>query len=182
VASVRRGIDAQRVGYSPNVDFVLFTPFTPYIPRRPLQSDTERLAYQGTVFGTLTIMQIPSRDWETRMSIEATAVIKKETEVDLKKPEDKVHRTSLSVLNRGGKEYGLPRYFTEFRDIAVLLKREAGVRHEQLHERFAAYEKDSMRWGSVGENDGREEGCVNVRARCRVSFYSIVQPHCLFHR
>jgi hypothetical protein len=40
-----------------------------------------------------------------------------------------------------GKEYGLPRYFGEFRDVAVLLKREAGVTHEQLHERFAAYER-----------------------------------------
>ena len=45
------------------------------------------------------------------------------------------------MLNEDGKEYGLPRYFGEFRDVAVLLKREAGVTHEQLHERFAAYER-----------------------------------------
>lgn len=80
------------------------------------------------------------KDWKAHM-ITATAVVKKETNVDPKKPEDKVHYASLSVLNEDGKEYGLPRYFGEFRDVAVLLKREAGVTHEQLHERFAAYER-----------------------------------------
>ena len=81
------------------------------------------------------------KDWKARMSITATAVVKKETKVDPKKPQDKVHYASLSVLNEDGKEYGLPRYLGEFRDVAVLLKREAGVTHEQLHERFAAYER-----------------------------------------
>jgi hypothetical protein len=74
------------------------------------------------------------------MSIQATAVVKKETKVDPKKPEDKVHYASLCVLNEDGKEYGLPRHLGEFREVAVLLKR-AGVTHEQLHERFAAYER-----------------------------------------
>jgi hypothetical protein len=46
---------------------------------------------------------------------------------------------SLPVLNEDGKQYGLPRYLSEFREVAVLLKREAGVTHEQLHERFASY-------------------------------------------
>ena len=80
-------------------------------------------------------------DWEARTSIQATAVVKKETKVDPKKPQDKVHYASLSVLNEDGKEYGLPRHLGEFREVAVLLKREAGVTHEQLHERFAAYER-----------------------------------------
>jgi hypothetical protein len=75
------------------------------------------------------------------MSIQATAVVKKETKVDPKKPEDKVHYASLCVLNEDGKEYGLRRHLGEFREVAVLLKREAGVTHEQLHERFAAYER-----------------------------------------
>ena len=60
---------------------------------------------------------------------------------DPKKPNDKAYYASLSVLNEDGKEYGLPRYLGEFRDVAVLLKREAGVTHEQLHERFAAYKR-----------------------------------------
>jgi hypothetical protein len=42
------------------------------------------------------------------------------------------------VLNEDGKDYGVPRHLGEFREVAVLLKREAGVTHEQLHERFAA--------------------------------------------
>jgi len=81
------------------------------------------------------------KDWKAHMSITATAVVKKETKIDPKKPQDKVHYASLSVLNEDGKGYGLPRYLGEFRDVAVLLKREAGVTHEQLHERFAAYER-----------------------------------------
>jgi hypothetical protein len=74
------------------------------------------------------------------MSIKATAVIKKETKVDPKKPNEKAYYASLSILNEDGKEYGFPRYLSEFREVAVLL-REAGVTHEQLHERFAAYER-----------------------------------------
>ncbi len=68
---------------------------------------------------------------KAHMSIKATAVVKKETKVDPKKPEDKAYYASLSVLNGDGKEYGLPRHLGEFREVAVLLKREAGVTHEQ---------------------------------------------------
>src|SRR5258708_18132154 len=75
------------------------------------------------------------------MSIKAPAVVKKETKVDPKKPNEKAYYASLCVLNEDGKEYGLPRHLGVFRDVAVLLKREAGVTHEQLHERFAAYER-----------------------------------------
>jgi hypothetical protein len=75
------------------------------------------------------------------MSIQATAVVKKETKVDPKKPEEKVQYATLSVLNEDGKEYGIPRHLGDFREVVVLLRREAGVTHEQLHERFAAYER-----------------------------------------
>jgi hypothetical protein len=75
------------------------------------------------------------------MSINATAVVKKETKVDPKKPNEKAYYASLSLLNADGKEYGPPRYLSEFREVAVLLKREAGVTHEQLHERHASYER-----------------------------------------
>ena len=75
------------------------------------------------------------------MSINATAVVKKENKIDPRHPTDKAFYASLSLLNEDGKKYGLPRYFSEFREVAVLLKREAGVTHEQLHERHAAYER-----------------------------------------
>ena len=75
------------------------------------------------------------------MSIKATAVVKKETKVDPKKPNDNAYYASLSLLNADGKEYGPPRHLGEFGEVAVLLTREAGVTHEQLHERFAAYER-----------------------------------------
>jgi hypothetical protein len=82
-----------------------------------------------------------SKEGRAPMSIKATAVVKKETKVDPEKPNDKAYYAFLSVLNEDGKEYGLPRHLGEFREVAVLLKREAGVSHEQLHERFAAYER-----------------------------------------
>ena len=44
--------------------------------------------------------------------------------------------------------------FSEFREVAVLLKREAGVTHEQLHERFAAYERgEEIRFPLTLESD-----------------------------
>ena len=89
--------------------------------------------------GWLLVVEL--QDWKAHMSINATAVVKKETKVDPKKPNDKAYYASLSLLNEDGKEYGLPRHLGEFRDVAVLLKREAGVTHEQLHERHAAYER-----------------------------------------
>ena len=75
------------------------------------------------------------------MPIEAIALVKKETKIDPTRPNDKVFYASLSLLNADGKEYGRPRYLSDFREVAVLLRREAGVTHEQLHERFAAYER-----------------------------------------
>jgi hypothetical protein len=75
------------------------------------------------------------------VSVTATAVIKKETKVDPKKPNDKAYHAVLSVLKEDGKQYGLPRYLADFREVAVLLRREAGVTHEQLHEHFASYER-----------------------------------------
>ena len=75
------------------------------------------------------------------MSVQATAVVKKETRVDPKNPDDKAYCAVLRVLSQDGKECGLPRYLSGFREVAVLLTREAGVTHEQLHERFAYYER-----------------------------------------
>ena len=75
------------------------------------------------------------------MSIKATAIVKKETKVDPKKPNDQAYYASLSLLNENGKPYGPPRYLSEFREVAVLLTREAGVTHEQLHERHAAFQR-----------------------------------------
>ena len=75
------------------------------------------------------------------MSIKATALVKKETKVDPKKPNDKAYYASLSLLNADSKEYGPPRHLDDFREVVVLLRREGGVTHEQLHERFAAYER-----------------------------------------
>jgi hypothetical protein len=83
----------------------------------------------------------PFKDWEAHLSIKATAVVKKETKVDPKKPNDMAYYASLSVLKENGKPYGPPRYLSEFREVAVLLTREARVTHGQLHERHAAFER-----------------------------------------
>jgi cytosine/adenosine deaminase-related metal-dependent hydrolase len=92
------------------------------------------------------------------MAIEVTALIRKETKVDPRKPNDKGYYASLSLLNAEGKEYGPPRFLSEFREVAVLLRREAGVTHgrlhEQLHERHASYERgEEVRICLVLEND-----------------------------
>ena len=52
------------------------------------------------------------KEGKASMSIKATAVVKKETKVDPEKPNDKAYYASLSVLNKDGKEYGLPRYLS----------------------------------------------------------------------
>jgi len=102
--------------------------------------------------GWLLVVEL--QDWKAHMSINATAVVKKETKVDPKKSNDKAFYASLSVLNEDGEEYGLPRYLSEFREVAVLLRREAGVTHEQLHERFAAYERgEEIRFPLTLESD-----------------------------
>jgi hypothetical protein len=88
------------------------------------------------------------------MAIEVTALIRKETKVDPGRPNDKPYYASLSLLNAEGKEYGPPRFLSEFREVAVLLRREAGVAHEQLHERHASYERgEEVRICLVLEND-----------------------------
>jgi hypothetical protein len=87
------------------------------------------------------------------MSINATAVVKKETKVDPKKPNDKAFYASLSLLNADGKEYGSRRHLGEFREVVVLLRR-AGVTHEQLHERYASYERgEEIRFPLTLESD-----------------------------
>ena len=75
------------------------------------------------------------------MSIKATALLRRETKIDPRKPQDKALYVSLSLLNADGKECGPPRLFSEFTEVVVLLRRELGVTHEQLHERFAAYQR-----------------------------------------
>lgn len=75
------------------------------------------------------------------MSINATAVVRKEARTDPEKPGAKIFHASLSLRSEAGKEYGPPRQLNEFRDVAVLLRREAGVTHEQLHERFASFQR-----------------------------------------
>ena len=75
------------------------------------------------------------------MPIEATALIKKESKIDPRKPNDKSFYASLSLLNTEGKEYGLPRYFSGFPEVGDLLKREAGAAHEQLQDRFPRYDR-----------------------------------------
>jgi hypothetical protein len=111
------------------------------------------------------------------MSVKATAVIKKEMKVDPKKPQDKSYYASLSVLDENGKECGLPRYFSGFPEVAHLLKREAGVTHEQLHECFASYERgEEVQISLALENDEaiRNLGfCFGSQARSSSMFLGL---------
>ena len=88
------------------------------------------------------------------MSVQATAVVKKEARVNPKNPDDKAYYAVLSVVTEDGKTSGLPRYLSGFRELAVLLTRDAGVTHEQLHERFAYYERgEEVRFCLTLESD-----------------------------
>ncbi len=75
------------------------------------------------------------------MPIEATALIRKETKVDPRRPDDKAFYASLVLLSAEGKEYGVPRLFSGFPEVGDLLKREAGATHEQLQDRLARYDR-----------------------------------------
>src|ERR1700730_6540117 len=57
------------------------------------------------------------------MAIEVTALIRKETKVDPSRPNDKAYYASLSLLNAEGKEYGPPRFLSEFRMRSTALRR-----------------------------------------------------------
>ena len=74
------------------------------------------------------------------MGLEAIAVIKKLWTGDPDRPGGRIEQASLAVVN-DTQEYGLPRFFSDFREVAVLLRCDAGVTHEQLHERFASYQR-----------------------------------------
>jgi hypothetical protein len=77
----------------------------------------------------------------TSMTIKVTALIRKETKIDPRKPNDKPSYASLTLLNAEGKEYGVPRLFSGFPEVGDLLKREAGATHDQLQDRLARYDR-----------------------------------------
>lgn len=75
------------------------------------------------------------------MTIKATAVIKKEAKRDPRRPNDISYYASVSLLNEHGKEYGDSSFFSSFPAVGDLLKREAGITHEQLHDESLQYDK-----------------------------------------
>jgi len=75
------------------------------------------------------------------MGLDAIAVIKKLQTADAGRPGGGIEQTFLAVVSEDGKEYGRPRFFNDFREVAVLLRRDGGVTHEQLHEHFASYQR-----------------------------------------
>jgi hypothetical protein len=61
---------------------------------------------------------------------------------------------TLELLSEDGKEYGVIRYFSGFPEVGDLLKREAGVTHEQLQDRYPRYEKgEEVRIALALDND-----------------------------
>jgi hypothetical protein len=75
------------------------------------------------------------------MPIKALAIIRRETKVNLRKPNDKERYASLSLLNEENEQYGTPILFSGFPEVADLLKREAGVTHEHLQDCYLCYER-----------------------------------------
>lgn len=88
------------------------------------------------------------------MSIKVTALIKKDERVD-PRTKNKFFEATLSLINEGLKEYGHgPRYFSGYDEVGALLKREAGVTHQQLQDRYPAYDRgETVRLRLTVEND-----------------------------
>ena len=123
------------------------------------------------------------------MSVNATAVLKKETQVDPGRPNDKSYRAVLSVLDEKGKEFGLPRYFSDFREVAVLLRAQQDY-HEQFHERFASFQTGEevtipltlvrKQSGISGSIPGRRESsCLSILGTPHLS--ALLSPWCGRH-
>jgi hypothetical protein len=81
----------------------------------------------------------------TLMNTRVTAQIRKETSID-PRTGNKSSFAALWLSSESGKDYGVPHYFSGYEEVGALLKREAGVTHEQLQDRYPAYERgDTVR-------------------------------------
>jgi hypothetical protein len=74
------------------------------------------------------------------MNTKVIAQIKKEAAID-PRIGNKSFYAALSPLSEGGIEYGLPPYFSGYEEVGVLLKREAGVTHQELQDRYPVFER-----------------------------------------
>jgi len=88
------------------------------------------------------------------MSIKVFALIKKEERVD-PRTKNKFFEAMLSLLNEADEEYGHgPRYFSGYDEVGALLRREAGVTHQQLQDRYPVYERgETVQLRLTLEND-----------------------------
>jgi hypothetical protein len=75
------------------------------------------------------------------LAIKATVVIRRESTLDQRTGARNFH-ASVALLDEAGSAYGTPRYFGGFEQIGDLLKREAGVTHDQLQDRYPHYQRD----------------------------------------
>ena len=81
------------------------------------------------------------------MTIKATVVIQKESKADPRKPPgEKDYYAALHLFSEDGKEYGVPRYLSNFEGAGNLLQREAGVSHES----YRAASRDTTRGKRYG--------------------------------
>lgn len=82
-------------------------------------------------------------DGGVSLSVKVTAIIKKESSVD-QRSGNKIFHAALSLVNEDGQEYGTPRYFSGFEEVGNLLKREAGITHEQLQDRKPSFDRGQV--------------------------------------
>ena len=88
------------------------------------------------------------------MSFKPTAIIKKELRTNPQNPKQIDFYASLALLNENNEEYGVPRLFSGFEEVAKLLDREAGVTYEQLQDHRARYDRgDEVRISLTLENE-----------------------------
>jgi hypothetical protein len=73
------------------------------------------------------------------MARRLVAIIRRETRVNAR-TKNKSHHASFSLEDKDGNEFGLPRYLSDYGQVADLLIREAGA-YEQLNDRAPLYKK-----------------------------------------
>src|SRR5690349_11022709 len=73
------------------------------------------------------------------MSVDVTAIIRKEPKADPRTGSRSFY-ASLALFSEDATEYGPPRLFDTFEEVAKLLQMHAGVTYENLRDGFRRYE------------------------------------------
>jgi hypothetical protein len=81
----------------------------------------------------------PPMFWRRQM-INAIACIRKEKQINVRRPSESTERAELKLLREDGNELGLPRYFSGFQEIGNLLQHEVKLPFELIQNKIHDYD------------------------------------------